>query len=203
MSARLRLVTMLPLVVTLAAAPCEGLDAISRAVTVFNLPDVPPGPITQAVSRAVTVFNLPDVPPGPITQAVSRAVTVFNLPDTPPVLIAEAISRPLTVRSDPQTAVPDPILPHILALHAPQPNPFHSRAMLRFDLPIAGPVKLIIYDVRGARVATLIDALRPAGEQRAEWDGLDDERVPAPSGVYFARLETPSGIQTLKVTLSR
>lgn len=83
------------------------------------------------------------------------------------------------------------------------PNPFNPRTTFSYGLAEAGRVRLRIYDARGGRVATLADAEVPAGERSAEWDGRDDRGAPMPSGVYFARLEGPSGVRTVKVTLAR
>ncbi len=84
-----------------------------------------------------------------------------------------------------------------------QPNPFNPRITFRFDLPQAGRVMLAIYDVRGARVATVTNADLPAGEQNLTWTGIGQDGTPVPSSVYFARLDTPAGGRTEKVTLVR
>ena len=90
-----------------------------------------------------------------------------------------------------------------LQLHPAYPNPFNPRTTIPYSLPQAGRVTLAIYDVRGARVATLVDADLPAGEQSAAWSGADDRGAPMPSGLYFARLETAAGVRTVKLTLSK
>ena len=94
-------------------------------------------------------------------------------------------------------------IPTALRLGQNQPNPFNPRTTFSFSLPKSGRVVLAIYDVRGAQIATLIDADMLAGEQTAEWGGLDSRGLAVPSGVYFARLETPTGLRTVKVTLAR
>ncbi len=83
------------------------------------------------------------------------------------------------------------------------PNPFNPRTAFTFNLSRPGSVRLAIYDIRGARVATLVDGAIPAGEQNVKWDGLDARGNAAPSGIYFARLETESVKRTVKVTLTR
>lgn len=94
-------------------------------------------------------------------------------------------------------------IPATLRLAQNRPNPFNPRTTFTFSLPRSGWVLLAIYDVRGAQVATLVDAHLPAGEQIAGWDGLNSRGVAVPSGVYFARLTTPTGLRTAKVTLAR
>jgi hypothetical protein len=94
-------------------------------------------------------------------------------------------------------------LPPALRLAQNHPNPFNPRTSFSFGLPRPGRAVLAIYDVRGAGVATVVDADLPAGEQSVEWNGLCNGGTPVPSGVYFARLETAAGVRTVKVTLAR
>ncbi len=62
-------------------------------------------------------------------------------------------------------------IPTVLVLSQNHPNPFNPRTTISCSLPQAGRVTLAIYDLRGARVATLVDAELAAGEQNVEWDG--------------------------------
>lgn len=115
--------------IAITATPCGAGEAISRAMTARNVPDVPPGPITEALSRPLTLYSLPDVPPAPVSEANSRALTLRvlpapvndpiqeatsrpltlrNLPDLPPAPVTAAVSRALTVRNQP-TVPPAPI----------------------------------------------------------------------------------------------
>jgi hypothetical protein len=69
------------------------------------------------------------------------------------------------------------------------PNPFRLSTSLRFELSQAAAVRLEIFNVQGARVATLIDgSLLPAGGHAATWDGRDHAGRRVPSGVYLVRL---------------
>ncbi len=83
------------------------------------------------------------------------------------------------------------------------PNPFNPRTSFSFALAKAGPARLAIYDIRGRLVRSLVNASLPAGEQSVEWDGTTDQGNAAPSGIYFARLGTAAGTQTVKVTLAK
>ncbi|MCA9753311.1 MAG: T9SS type A sorting domain-containing protein, partial [Gemmatimonadetes bacterium] len=90
-----------------------------------------------------------------------------------------------------------------LGLAAPRPNPSRGDASLAFVLPAAGPVRLAVYDAAGRRVATLIDGPRAAGRGEATWDGRDENGSAVAAGVYFARLETPSGVRSAKISRIR
>jgi endonuclease I len=71
------------------------------------------------------------------------------------------------------------------------PNPFSNRTTLAFDLPAAGPVSLVVFDVSGRRVRTLVDGRElSAGRHGAEWDGRDDAGSRVQAGLYFAQLRS-------------
>ena len=74
---------------------------------------------------------------------------------------------------------------------------------MTFELPAAGRARLVLYDVRGRRVRTLVDGARAAGEHVARWDGRDESGAPAAAGVYFLRLETAAGTRGSRIALLR
>lgn len=85
----------------------------------------------------------------------------------------------------------------------PFPNPVAGTARLRFELPAAAPTTLRIFDVRGRRVRTLVDAALPAGAFVPQWDGADDRGAPVAAGVYFLRLESGTRRATQKLVVAR
>jgi hypothetical protein len=77
------------------------------------------------------------------------------------------------------------------------PNPFNPATSIEYTVAASGPVTIDIYDVAGRRVATVLDGSpRDPGAyvERFRPDGLA-------SGVYFVRVETPSGTVSRSVTL--
>jgi len=70
-----------------------------------------------------------------------------------------------------------------------RPNPAPNAARLQFLLPFAGRVRVSIYDVRGARVRTLVDQVFAAGIHRVDWNGTDHAGRPMPAGVYLGALQ--------------
>ena len=70
------------------------------------------------------------------------------------------------------------------------PNPFNPSTTIEFTLPVAQRVILEIYDISGQLVKTLIDALKPAGIYKVDWDGTNEAGEQVASGVYFYRLRT-------------
>ncbi len=69
-------------------------------------------------------------------------------------------------------------------------------------LPVAN-VELDVYSIHGRRVCRLLQGERSTGTHRVNWDGTDRRGQPVPSGVYFARLTTPSGSVVQKVVVAK
>jgi len=59
-------------------------------------------------------------------------------------------------------------------------------------------VSIIVYDILGNEVATLVNSEKPAGVYEIEWNAAN-----VPSGVYFYQLKTGSFVQTKKMILLR
>lgn len=94
-----------------------------------------------------------------------------------------------------------PAVPLATGLGRNHPNPFNPETSIAFGLAAAGPVQVLVFDVSGRRVATLVDARLPAGPHTARWEGRDDRGRPVNSGVYFVQLRSPEGVQTRKMML--
>lgn len=68
-------------------------------------------------------------------------------------------------------------------LLAPEPNPVNATALIRFTLARSAHATILLYDDRGARVATLFDEESSAGSHAVALDGSA-----LPAGVYHYRL---------------
>ena len=76
------------------------------------------------------------------------------------------------------------------------PNPFNPTTDIRFDLPKSSYTKLVIYDVLGKEVGTLINKKLDAGSYQVNWDGSG-----YPSGVYLYNLVTKDFNKVRKMML--
>ena len=83
------------------------------------------------------------------------------------------------------------------------PNPFNPRTAIRFTLSHPTRVRLLVFNVAGARVRSLADRTMPAGEYRLTWDGTNDRGQELASGAYFYRLEADGDVQAKKLILLR
>lgn len=85
-------------------------------------------------------------------------------------------------------------IPEDFALYQNYPNPFNPVTNIKFDLPKAGFVKLIIYDVLGREITQLLNQQLQTGSYNVDWDASDypPGGGQAPSGVYFYQLTVSS-----------
>jgi hypothetical protein len=84
------------------------------------------------------------------------------------------------------------------------PNPFNPTTSITYFVPEAGPkqqVSLVVYDVTGSRVRTLVSGEHDAGRFNVEWDGRDNRGNQVSSGVYFYRLHTTGFSASKKMLL--
>jgi len=83
------------------------------------------------------------------------------------------------------------------------PNPFNPTTRIAYWVPEGGKrdVQLLIYDVSGARVRTLVNESKRGGRYEVQWNGRDDAGNQVASGVYFYRLSQPGYAATKKMVL--
>lgn len=68
------------------------------------------------------------------------------------------------------------------------PNPSDGRTSLRFSTPAQADVELLIYDLRGRLVRSLVDGPRGLGSHIVDWDGRNRDGRRVPAGTYFGML---------------
>jgi hypothetical protein len=88
------------------------------------------------------------------------------------------------------------VIPETYSLSQNYPNPFNPTTNIKFAIPTAGNVKLVVYDLLGREVYTLVNEMKTAGNYVVDFDASE-----LSSGVYFYKLETGSFTQTKKMLL--
>jgi bacillolysin len=69
------------------------------------------------------------------------------------------------------------------------PNPFNPSTSIRYSLPNAENVIIVVYDVTGRRVAELINNYHNPGTYTVSWNGKSNEGISVSSGIYYCRIE--------------
>jgi fibronectin type 3 domain-containing protein len=85
-----------------------------------------------------------------------------------------------------------PIVPVEFALHQNYPNPFNPQTKISYGVGHSGEVSLVIYNVLGQKIRTLVNEAQSIGLQEAVWDGRNELGQQVASGVYFYRLHVNS-----------
>jgi len=89
-------------------------------------------------------------------------------------------------------------LPSQWALYQNYPNPFNPTTVIEYDVPSAAHVVLIVYDVNGREVATLVDRWFSPGRYTYRFTPIT-----LASGVYFYSLRTGDFHATRKLLYLR
>ena len=97
------------------------------------------------------------------------------------------ITATMTVTVMEMTSAEGTELPTEVSLLQNYPNPFNPQTTIEYALPEAGDVSLIVYDMLGREVRTLLDGPQAAGQHMVRFDANA-----LPNGTYVYRLVTPS-----------
>jgi hypothetical protein len=81
------------------------------------------------------------------------------------------------------------------------PNPFNPTTTIRFSIASDNHVRLLIYDVAGRRVRSLVDGNKQANVYKVVWDGTNDAGQSVATGIYFYRITAGKFVQTKKMLL--
>jgi len=81
------------------------------------------------------------------------------------------------------------------------PNPFNPSTTIPYELKEEGLVSIIVYDLNGAEVKTLISENISAGSYQAVWNGLNNTGQNVASGRYIVKMSAPGFSDTITMTL--
>ena len=83
------------------------------------------------------------------------------------------------------------------------PNPVTDYTMIEFEIDKPGYVEIVIYDVLGNQMKTLVCEECTPGKNYLKWDCLDDRGRPVPNGNYIYEVHYNTEIQTRKMLILR
>ncbi|MCI0449332.1 MAG: T9SS type A sorting domain-containing protein [Chlorobi bacterium] len=87
-------------------------------------------------------------------------------------------------------------VPFSFKLYQNYPNPFNPVSRIKYDIPKHSLVKIVIYDLLGREVKTLINELKEPGFYEASFDGAN-----LASGVYIYRIQAGTFVDSKKMVL--
>ena len=80
-------------------------------------------------------------------------------------------------------------LPAISDISEPYPNPFRGKTMFKANINEDGMVSMIVYNIRGQRVKTIINERKTVGIYQIVWDGKNDKGQYVASGIYTIEMK--------------
>jgi hypothetical protein len=79
------------------------------------------------------------------------------------------------------------------------PNPFNSFTTIQYSLHQEDKVTLILYDLKGSQIKTLINDRQIPGVKTLMWNGKNDAGKPVPAGIYLYTMASGNIITTRKL----
>lgn len=98
----------------------------------------------------------------------------------------------------PASSTADPDAPRAFTLSQNFPNPFNPTTIVNFQLPVAGWVRLAVYDMLGREVAVLVNETREPGSYAVTWNASG-----MASGVYLYRIQSGTSVLSRKMALMK
>jgi subtilisin family serine protease len=154
------------------------------------------GYYVSSLSEEITImarYNFWNVTQGACLPKANKfyGLVDYSAPLCSPPQVAEA-----------ETGVETAEVPSRYALDYNYPNPFNPRTTIRYAVPPpGGHISIVIYNVGGQVVTTLVDEEKSPQFYSIAWDGTNARGEPVATGVYFVRMRAPGFEMTKKVLL--
>ena len=81
------------------------------------------------------------------------------------------------------------------------PNPFNPTTTIGYDVAAAGEVSIVIYDMMGREVKTLVSNYANPGSYSAVWNAKNDQGLEVSAGMYVYKMVSGDFVQVNKMLL--
>jgi len=112
----------------------------------------------------------------------------------------DSVKVELTVEDD-NVSIDQSNIPTEFSLNQNYPNPFNPTTQIAYALPKENYVTLLIFDILGREVITLIDEMQSPGFKSVNWNGTDNSGNKSGAGMYFYSIQAGNFSQTKKMIL--
>jgi hypothetical protein len=182
-------------------------QTVTRQTTIYNtgLQDLEVEELNMAGSELFTTdFSDATVEPGDSvdvefqfapTEQITEATAVVT------VVGSGVADQTITLYAGEVLTAENDFIPSKYILYQNHPNPFNPVTTLRYDLPEQSHVTIVIYDMLGRQVRTLINETQDAGFKSVIWDATNNYGKPVSAGVYIYQIQAGEFVQTRKMVL--
>ena len=125
--------------------------------------------------------------------------TVFSTDNIDTTMASDV--RDIVIDISNALSINENLIPEQYALHQNYPNPFNPTTILRYDLPEDIQVRIMIYDIMGREVRTLMNVNQTAGYHSISWDAKNDIGEGVSAGMYIYMIQAGEFMQTKKMIL--
>ncbi len=101
-------------------------------------------------------------------------------------------------------------IPNHIYLAQNYPNPFGEAStsrtgttVIEFSIPTQSIVTIDVFNILGERICRLANQEFSEGTHSTSWDGMNNQNIPLPAGVYFYRLMHEENVLTKRMVLMR
>jgi hypothetical protein len=92
-------------------------------------------------------------------------------------------------------------IPTSYGLQNNYPNPFNPTTTVKYQIPENTHVRLVVYNMLGQIVRTIVDQPQEAGYYSIQWDGRNNYGESVSSGIYIYRIQAGSFVASKKMNL--
>ena len=92
--------------------------------------------------------------------------------------------------------IEESIVPSDYGISQNYPNPFNPTTTIEYSVPKTGFINILVYNILGQKVATLVDEVKSVGNYKIQWNAQG-----LASGIYVYRLKSDSKVMTKKMIL--
>ena len=133
--------------------------------------------------------NSPCINAGTLDLPAGIELPEFDLAGNPRIYGETIDMGAYEFQGDPQSNDENEIIIPEITQISNYPNPFNPTTTIKLDLAESGRIELVIYNIKGQKVKTLMDAYSTKGHFELIWKGVDDNKKKVSSGQYFIKLK--------------
>ena len=98
-------------------------------------------------------------------------------------------------------SIDENLVPEVFTLHQNYPNPFNPTTLIKYDLPENSFVSIVIYDIMGRYIRSLMNVNQAAGYHSISWDAKNDIGEGVAAGMYIYTIQAGEFRQVKKMIL--